>query len=68
MERPPSPATRRRSGVLGRLLADRRGGSAIEYGLILAFIVLMMFGALVQMAGITKDMWSDISTRVTTAR
>lgn len=54
-----------------RLLAalrSTRGGTSIEYGLILAFIVLVMFGALVNLADTTKAMWTDISTRVTTAR
>jgi pilus assembly protein Flp/PilA len=60
--RPPLPA----SGA--RLLRDRRGASTVEYGLILAFIVLMVFGALMQMGSITKDMWNEIATKVTTAK
>jgi len=40
----------------------------VEYGLILAFIVLMVFGALMQMGSITKDMWNEIATKVTTAK
>lgn len=50
------------------LLRDSRGASTIEYGLILAFIVLMMFGALTQMAGTTRNMWNDVSNQVTNAR
>lgn len=54
--------------LVRRVLGDVRGGTAIEYGLILAFMVLMMFVALTQMAGVAKGMWNDISTRVTSAR
>ena len=52
---------------VSRLWADRRGTSSVEYGLILAFIVLMMFGALQGLAGVTKNLWTDISTRVSEA-
>lgn len=51
-----------------RLLGDVRGGTTIEYGLILAFMVLMMLVALTQMADVAQTMWSDISSRVTKAR
>jgi pilus assembly protein Flp/PilA len=51
-----------------RLRTDARGTSSVEYGLILAFIVLAMFGALVQLADRTKALWNDVSTQVTTAR
>lgn len=54
--------------VLRRVARSRRGGTTIEYGLILAFIVLMIFGALQALAGTTTDLWTDIATRVTTAR
>lgn len=58
----------RAARALRALVRSVRGGTTIEYGLILAFIVLMMFGALMQMADVTKGMWNDISTRVTSAR
>ena len=51
-----------------RLIGDRRGASKVEYGLILAFIVLMMFGALMNVAGITKDMWNDMAAKVVSAK
>lgn len=51
-----------------RLLRDRRGASSIEYGLILAFVVLAMFGALSQTAAVTRDLWSTISDRFVNAR
>jgi pilus assembly protein Flp/PilA len=49
---------------LRKLLADRRGATAVEYGLILAMIVLAMFAALQSLAGATTAMWSDVSDKV----
>ncbi len=40
---------------LRRLAADRRGASAIEYGLIAA---LMMLGIVVAIGGFSKSLWS----------
>lgn len=59
----PSPLVRP-----AHLVGDRRGASTVEYGLILAFIVLMMFGALMKMGGVTKDMWNDVAEKVTSAK
>lgn len=54
--------------LIGRIAADRRGGTAIEYGLILALVVLTMMAALVAVADTTKGMWSNVSTKVQNAR
>lgn len=50
-----------------RLASDRRGGTAIEYGLILALVVLVMFVSLQALAGVTTDMWSNVSSKVQNA-
>ena len=50
-----------------RLARDQRGASAVEYGLILALVVLTMIGALNQMAGVTVNMWNDTSNKVQAA-
>ncbi len=51
-----------------RLLAEcRKAATAVEYGLILAVIVLTMFGALQLTAGSTIDMWNNVSTKVQSA-
>lgn len=50
-----------------RLMRDSRGGSAIEYGLILALIVLAMFAALMTLADVTKGMWNDMDVKVRAA-
>jgi len=51
-----------------RLRRDRRGATAIEYGLIVALIVIAMIGALTQLASVTTDMWSNVSSKVVNAR
>jgi pilus assembly protein Flp/PilA len=52
---------------LGRLACDERGATAVEYGLIVALIVLAMIGALRSVAGATIDMWGDVSNNVVVA-
>lgn len=49
---------------LRRLLTDRRGATAIEYGLIAALIVIAMMGGLRAMGGGAGGMWSNISQAV----
>ncbi|MDB5679799.1 MAG: Flp family type IVb pilin [Sphingomonas bacterium] len=51
-----------------RLLAEcRKAATAVEYGLILAVIVLTMFGALQLTAGATIDLWGNVSNKVQAA-
>lgn len=50
-----------------RLARARRGSSGVEYGFILAVIVLVLFVGLIQMADVTQKMWSDISASVLSA-
>ncbi|MFX7829033.1 MAG: Flp family type IVb pilin [Sphingomonas sp.] len=49
------------------LISDRRGGTAIEYGLIVSLIVIAMVSALVNLAQTTNTMWNNVSTRVKNA-
>lgn len=49
--------------LLARLLQDQRGATAVEYGLILAMIVLAMLSALSGVANETKKMWGDVSDK-----
>lgn len=51
-----------------RLFVDRRGATAVEYGLIVALIVLAMVGALSSVADTTTTMWNNVSTKVVKAR
>jgi pilus assembly protein Flp/PilA len=47
-----------------RIMKDQRAATAVEYGLILALIVLAMFAALDNVANTTTNMWDDIENEV----
>jgi pilus assembly protein Flp/PilA len=49
---------------LRKLLKDKRGATAVEYGLIVSLVVLAMLTALWQLAATTIAMWDGISERV----
>ncbi len=46
---------------LRKLSADKRGATAIEYGLIVALIVVAMIGGLTMLGGGTSGMWTKIN-------
>ncbi len=48
-----------------RLLVSDKGATAVEYGLILAMIVLAMMAALSNVATKTNAMWGNVSNEVT---
>ncbi|GGB14753.1 hypothetical protein GCM10011380_00190 [Sphingomonas metalli] len=50
------------------IAADQRGATAVEYGLIIALIVLAMIGALSTFATKTSAMWDVVSNKVVNAR
>ena len=50
--------------TLRRLLADQRGATAIEYGLIAALIVIAMMGGLRVLGGGTGGMWTRVNQEV----
>jgi len=50
-----------------RLGKDERAATAVEYGLILALIVLAMMAALQSVASTTINMWNNVSTQVSGA-
>lgn len=50
-----------------RLLRDTRAATAVEYGLILALIVLAIMAALLALGTVTTDIWNNVSTKVQTA-
>lgn len=47
-----------------RLWHDRRGATAIEYGLIVALVVITLVVAIVALAQVTSGMWNDVNTKV----
>ena len=51
--------------TLRRLIADGRGATAIEYGLIVALIAIAMSSALSLLGGGNGGMWTKISSQVT---
>lgn len=55
------------SDILTRVRLQQEGATSIEYGMILALIVLVMMVALQEVAGLTIDMWSDVSEKTETA-
>jgi pilus assembly protein Flp/PilA len=52
--------------LFARLVRDRKGATAIEYGLIVALIVIAMIGGLKVFAGSTINMWNDVQQNVAT--
>ena len=49
--------------VLRQICRDEAGTSAVEYGLILAMIVLAMMAALIGVADESNTMWTNIKDR-----
>ena len=52
-----------RESFVTRLHSDERGATAVEYGLICALIVLVMFGALKGFAEQNTLIWNDIHSK-----
>lgn len=59
---------RRLGRQIERLARDVRGGTAVEYGFILALIVLAMIASFQGLANVTTGMWSDVSEKVQKAK
>lgn len=53
--------------TLRMLRADKRGATAIEYGLICALIIIAMMGGLQALGGGSKGMWGRIQSNVETS-
>ncbi|MGV2496131.1 Flp family type IVb pilin [Pelagerythrobacter aerophilus] len=56
------------TNLLKRIACDTRGATAIEYGLIVALIVIACMGALQLVAGETIELWGRVSSEVTRER
>jgi pilus assembly protein Flp/PilA len=50
--------------TMHRLRSDKRGATAIEYGLIAALIVIAMMGGLSQLGGGAGGMWTKLANVV----
>lgn len=53
--------------LLSSLKSDVKGATAVEYGLIIALIVLVMIAALSSVATKTNEMWNNVTDKVTNA-
>lgn len=53
--------------IVRRLRDDRKGATAVEYGLIVALIVLGMIASFTQVAKITVGMWNNVNAKVSAA-
>ncbi|HEX8486265.1 Flp family type IVb pilin [Sphingomonas sp.] len=49
------------------LRADTRAATAVEYGLILALMVLAIIGGVTTLAEATTGMWNNVNDKVTKA-
>jgi len=49
------------------LLRDTRGSSAVEYGFILALVVIAVMGAIAGLADETQKMWTNVATKAAKA-
>jgi len=47
-----------------RLVRDRKGATAVEYGFILAMIVIAIIAAIQGLAGVNTSMWNNVSDKV----
>ncbi len=47
-----------------RLTASQKGATAVEYGLIIALIVLAIIAALTNLATKTNSMWTNVANQV----
>ena len=52
--------------MMRKLRADKRGATAIEYGLICALIVVAAMGGLTALGGSSATGWGKLQTQVST--
>ncbi len=55
----------RRPAGFRRLIRDQRGATAVEYGLILALVVLALLTGVSSLADSVRGRWNEIANRVT---
>ncbi|MDE2405455.1 MAG: Flp family type IVb pilin [Sphingomonadales bacterium] len=57
----------KRAGTFQRLLRDRQGATAIEYGLICGLIVMVMIIGFSNFSAATQTTWTTVSTSISNA-
>ncbi|MBB5710443.1 pilus assembly protein Flp/PilA [Sphingomonas xinjiangensis] len=50
--------------TLSLLARNTKAATAIEYGLIIALVVIAMMAALVALGTVTTDIWNNVSNKV----
>jgi pilus assembly protein Flp/PilA len=55
------------SGFLQKIRADQRGATAVEYGLIVALIVIAIIGSMSAVADANTGLWATVSQKTLTA-
>ncbi len=50
--------------LFSTLSRNRKGATVVEYGFILALIVLAIMAAMIELGATTAGMWNNISTKV----
>jgi pilus assembly protein Flp/PilA len=53
--------------MLRRLRSDKRGATAIEYGLIVSLICIAVIGGMQSLGGGSNGMWGKLDNQVTDA-
>jgi pilus assembly protein Flp/PilA len=54
--------------TLLRLVQDRRGATAVEYGLILGFVVVALIVGLSSLGNSTSRLWGHVDSKVAEAK
>lgn len=47
------------------LAQDARGATAVEYGLILSLIVIVVMAGIISLGGTTAGMWANMADKIT---
>jgi pilus assembly protein Flp/PilA len=50
--------------LVSTLIRDRKAATAVEYGFIVALIVIAMMMALIELGTTTTALWNNVSTKV----
>ena len=53
--------------LVSALSRDRKAATAVEYGFILALIVIAIMAAIIQLGATTTGIWTNVSTKVQAA-
>ncbi len=54
-------------GIAGKLIRDRRGAVAVEYGFLIALIVIGIILAIRGVGRANLDVWTNVAAKITAA-